>query len=241
LRDELKWAQALTGPVRDLDVQLLEWHELVGPLPADRAAELAPLHAMLARRRARELVHLQRGLRGARFAAVLDGWRGLAAEPGAVAGPDAAVPIEILAAERIHRVYRRMVRDGRRIGDDSPPEALHDLRKRGKELRYLLELFGGPFPRPVVKPMVATLKDLQDALGRYQDRAVQTEMLRALRHDLAGEPDGPAALIALGSALELLTADQHAARGQFAERFAAFASAEQRALVRDAFPKRRAA
>ncbi|HET8949550.1 MAG TPA: CHAD domain-containing protein, partial [Solirubrobacteraceae bacterium] len=28
VRDELRWAQALTGPVRDLDVQLLEWPEL---------------------------------------------------------------------------------------------------------------------------------------------------------------------------------------------------------------------
>ena len=55
------------------------------------------------------------------------------------------------------------------------PEALHDLRKRGKELRYLLELFGSPFPTNVVKPMVSTLKDLQEVLGRFQDRAVQIE------------------------------------------------------------------
>ena len=27
LRDELRWAQAMTGPVRDLDVQLLEWDD----------------------------------------------------------------------------------------------------------------------------------------------------------------------------------------------------------------------
>ena len=30
---------------------------------------------------------------------------------------------------------------GRAIDDDSPHEALHDLRKKGKELRYLLEFF----------------------------------------------------------------------------------------------------
>ena len=141
-----------------------------------------------------------------------------------------------MAGERIRKVYRRMVRDGSRIDDSSPPEALHDLRKRGKELRYLLELFGSPFPKSVVKPMVSTLKDLQEVLGRFQDRAVQIEMLQELRDELAAEPGGPAALMAAGAALDALVADQQAAREEFAARFAAFAGDKQRKLVRDAFP-----
>ena len=70
----------------------------------------------------------------------------------------------------------------------APAEALHDLRKRGKELRYLLELFGSPFPNDVVKPMVSTLKDLQEVLGRFQDRAVQVELLHEVRDELAASP-----------------------------------------------------
>ncbi len=31
LRTELKWVQTVTGPLRDLDVQLLEWDEVAGP------------------------------------------------------------------------------------------------------------------------------------------------------------------------------------------------------------------
>jgi CHAD domain-containing protein len=236
VRGELKWAQQLTGPVRDLDVQLLEWDDLLAPLTPERAAELGALRAMLGRRRAKELVKLRRGLRSARFRGTLAAWR-VIAEGGPEDGELAALPIEAVAGVRIRSVYRRMVRDGRRIDDGSPDEALHDLRKRGKELRYLLELFGSPFPRDVVKPMVATLKDLQDVLGRFQDRAVQTEALRALGDDLAAEPGGPAALIALGPALDALLADQQAAREQFAERFERFAGKEQRRLVRDAFPK----
>jgi CHAD domain-containing protein len=133
-----------------------------------------------------------------------------------------------------------MVRDGAAIGEDSPPEALHELRKRGKELRYLLELFGGLFDPEVVKPMVKTLKQLQDVLGDFQDTAVQSELLRDMRDELAAEPDGPAALIALGAVLDALAATQADARAHFGERFAPFAAAEQRALVRDTFPKRRA-
>ncbi len=241
VRDELKWAQQMTGPVRDLDVQLLEWEDLTALLPPERAADLEPLRALLARRRASELAKLRRGLRGARFQAALRQWRALATAGPAEDQPDAAAPIEAVAGHRIRSVYRRMVRDGSAIDDDTPAEALHDLRKRGKELRYLLELFGDPFPRDVVKPMRSTLKELQDVLGRFQDRAVQVEMLRDLRDELAAEPGGPAALIALGPTLDALVADQEAARAEFAARFASFAGKGQRKLVRDAFPKRQAA
>ncbi|MEA2135319.1 MAG: hypothetical protein QOC68_3228 [Solirubrobacteraceae bacterium] len=239
LRAELKWVQSLTGPVRDLDVQLLKWDELVAPLASERAADLEALRGLLQRRRARELTKLRRGLRGKRFAAALAAWRALATTgPATEAQPDAATPIEALAAERIRTVYRRMVRDGSAIDDDSPGEALHDLRKRGKELRYLLEMFGGLFEPEVVKPMVATLKDLQDVLGDFQDGEVEVEMMRALGDDLAVEPGGPAALMALGPVLDALLAGQRDAREHFAGRFAPFAAGKQRALVRDTFPKR---
>ena len=203
-----------------------------------RAGRRAPAAARAAEAAARARVHAaparaaQRPLRG--------GAGGLARAGDARARGRARcrVAIELVAADRIRRVYRRMVRDGSAIDDDSPAEALHDLRKRGKELRYLLELFGGLFEPKVVKPMVKALKDLQDVLGRFQDGAVESDMLRDLRDELAGEPGGPAALIALGPALEALVAGQQDARDDFADRFAAFAAPKQRALVRDTFPKR---
>jgi len=240
LRGELRWVQALTTPVRDLDVQLLEWDKLTGALPRARRADLAPLCRLLSRHRADAFRTLRRGLRGRRFAESLAEWRALAACPPAPdAGADrprAELAIEAVVGHRIRSVYRRMVRDGLRIGDESPPEALHDLRKRGKELRYLLELFGSLFPGSVVKPMVSALKGLQDVLGRFQDRAVQTQRLRGLGDELAAEPGGPAALMSLGLAVEALLADQGAAREDFAERFEVFASSQQLALMDDTFP-----
>ena len=178
-------------------------------------------------------------MRSRRFAESLVEWRALAAcspAPDPADRPRAELAIEAVAGDRIRSVYGRMVRDGLRIGDESPPEALHDLRKRGKELRYLLELFGSLFPGSVVKPTVSALKGLQDVLGRFQDRAVQTELLRGLGDELAAEPGGPPALMALGLAVEALLADQGAAREDFAERFQVFASSHQRALMDDTFP-----
>ncbi len=64
--------------------------------------------------------------------------------------PAATMPIGELAGERIRKVYRRMVQMGRAIDDSSPPEAYHELRKKGKELRYLLELFGAAAVSPAM-------------------------------------------------------------------------------------------
>jgi CHAD domain-containing protein len=237
--DTLRWVQAVTGPTRDLDVQLLEWDDLIAPLPADRRRELVPVRALLVEHRAAAFAELTAALQGGEHAERWAGWRDfLDDDQGADDDrPDAARPIRTVAARRVARVYNRMQRMGAAIDDDAPAQDLHDLRKRGKELRYLLELFGSLFPRPVVKPMVSALKGLQDVLGRFQDRAVQAELLLGLGDELAVSEGGPDALMALGLVVEALHADQDAARAAFAERFERFAAPKQRALVRDTFPK----
>ena len=118
---------------------------------------------------------------------------------------------------------------------DSPHEALHDLRKKGKELRYLLEFFSSLYPAEVVKPMVASLKGLQDVLGRFQDREVQADALRGLGDEIAVLDGGAAALMAMGVLVQRLAEEQAQARAQFAERFEQFAAKAQRKLVAQTF------
>ena len=47
----------------------------------------------------------------------------------------------LLARRRLRRAYRNAARRGARIDADSPSDDVHALRKRCKELRYLLEVF----------------------------------------------------------------------------------------------------
>ncbi|WP_051323804.1 CHAD domain-containing protein [Candidatus Solirubrobacter pratensis] len=222
LREELKRIQQITGETRDLDVQLLDFEDY-----ADRDA-LAPLNAVLAAHRARALAAMKRALGSKRTAGALQAWAGL----GAL---EDTPPIELLAGERIVKVYRRMVRMGEAIGDDSPHEALHDLRKVGKELRYLLEFFGGLFPAEEVKPMIKALKGLQDVLGRFQDFEVQADTLRALTAEVGAQPGGPEGLLAMGALIDRLGRDQHRARTEFAAQFGEFAAAPRRAAVKRTF------
>jgi CHAD domain-containing protein len=226
-RSEFRWLQEITGPTRDLDVYLLDFDSFKGSLPTGKQSDLEALRVLLRERRARARQQMVRALRSGRAQTLLTDWKQLVVT---LAGrseddrPDAARPIVELADRRIAKVYRQMVKMGTRIDDESPPVALHDLRKRGKELRYLLEFFAPLFPASSVQPMIKTLKSLQDTLGRFQDREIQAEMLCSLGDEIATHEHGPVALMAMGVLVERLEAQQAEARAEFAQRFAPFAA-----------------
>jgi CHAD domain-containing protein len=237
-RAEFRWLQEITGPSRDLDVYLLEFDDFTSTLPEPQRDDLEPLRALLIGRRREERHRMVRALRSVRTQMLLAEWQAFVdqlVELPEDDRPDAARPIQQVAAGRIATVYRQMVQLGEKIGEQSPPAALHDLRKKGKELRYLLEFFAPLFPAHAVRPMVKTLKSLQDTLGRFQDREVQAAMLRSLGPDIAAHEHAPEALMAMGVLVERLAAQQAEARAEFAERFAPFAAKARRRAVKKTF------
>jgi CHAD domain-containing protein len=238
-RAEFRWLQQATGEARDLDVYVLEFDAMRSRVPEAIRGDLDPLLDVLRTRRTKARFGMVAALRSERTTKLLADWRGfldgLASSPEADR-PDAARPIGAVAGKRIRRVYRQMVRMGEAIDESSPATDYHELRKKGKELRYLLELFGAPlYPADVVKPMIRTLKGLQDVLGRHQDREVQVGLLRSLGPAVAKAPGSEAALMAMGALIARLSEDEEAARSEFAESFAEFAAHEQRRLVKETF------
>ena len=240
-RSDLRWVQEVTGPTRDLDVLLHDWPAMAAPVPAAMAGDLQPLRRLLQQHREDAFAAMRRNLRSRRFALAWGGWRALVDDGPEQPGPNAGAPIGRLAGGRIVSVYRGMVQMGTAIDDGSPPEALHDLRKRGKELRYLLELFGGMWPAERVKPLVSALKGLQDVLGHFQDDEVQVKELRSLGPALAATEGGTDSLIALGFVIDGLSISQRQARADFAARFADFAAPDNRRIVTDTFAPHKAA
>jgi CHAD domain-containing protein len=245
-RAELKWLQGVTSETRDLDVYVLGFDELRALVPEALRDDLQPLRGVLEHRRQVARSEMVEELRGERARTLRADWAGFLEGLGNRAlddRPDAARSIDSVSSRRIRKLHRRMVRMGEEIvqaeggqAGSVPAADYHELRKKGKELRYLLEFFGLALHDPaVVRPMIRALKGLQEVLGRHQDREVQIQTLRQLGPEIAALPDGHGALMAMGVLIERLERDAAAARGEFAARFGEFASPEQRALVRDTF------
>jgi len=228
---EFKWLGDLTTPTRDLDVHLLGFAATTEHLLAAAPADLEPFRAFLVNRRAREFRRLAAALRSPRFGAITDDWRkALLAVRDAGAPKKRRQPTAAeLAARTTGRAFRRIAAQGGAITPDSAPESLHNLRKRCKELRYLLEFFA-PLHDPVAyRKVVGDLKQLQDCLGEFQDSQVQREEIGALAdamlaEALTGHGTATAAtLLAMGEVAAWLAVSQAEDRDDFARRFARFA------------------
>jgi CHAD domain-containing protein len=238
-RTEFKWLQRVTGEARDLDVYLEDFESMRELVPVAVGPDLDPLRQVLGHWRMAAHGSAARALRSRRTAELLSDWDSLMEslmERPLEDRPAAALPIGELAGRRIRKVYKRLTAMGRAIDESSSAETYHELRKKGKELRYMLELFGAPlFDPEVVDGLVRPLKALQDVLGRHQDREVQMLLLRSLADEVAALPRGPRAVLAMGILVDRLELDERAAREEFAERFAAFSAKRQRRLVKATF------
>ena len=236
---EFKWVGDLTTPVRDLDVHLLGYGAMASGLRAAKEDDLVPFRVFLEERRVRELRVLTRGLRSPRFTQLMDEWRGVltgiagSERRGKRGGRARSVPkgealtAGTLATARTRQAFRKVSQRGAAITTDSPPESLHDLRKRAKELRYALEFFAPLHDKAAYGAVLGDLKRLQDCLGEFQDNEVQIDEIRALADAMLTAGAAPAGtLLAMGELTAGLAAGQQAARDAFEKRFASFAGLE---------------
>jgi CHAD domain-containing protein len=220
-RGEFKWLGDATTPTRDLDVHLLGYDRMAAGLAAAAPAELGPFHDYLTRHRAAEQRRLARALRSSRFATLTSEWRrALTRLTPPAQGPDAAH----FGAGIIDRAHRRVLSAGGAITANSPPEQLHTVRKRGKELRYALEFFASLHDPATHRRAVRQLKGLQDCLGTFQDCEVQQREIRMIASEMMEAGGAPAtALLAMGELAAQAARRESTARSDFCRRFAKFA------------------
>ncbi|MEU4291200.1 CHAD domain-containing protein [Kribbella sp. NPDC026596] len=212
---ELKWLADQTSLSRDLDVYLLGFDDLVSHVSA--SSELEPFREQVTRHCTRAHAALNRALRSERFAALLDGWHRELAVPGPIERPVIEVADELLS-----RAWKRVAKRGDAITETSPAEAVHDLRKRCKELRYLLEFFGSLYGADARSEAVSELKLLQDILGEFQDAEAQRMSVHQYAVELAKAGTPPATLMAMGRLEHHLQLRQDAARAEVADRWHRF-------------------
>jgi CHAD domain-containing protein len=183
--EELRWVAKTLGEVRDLDVQIERFEAMKREADRESTEYLERIVRITQKRR----VEARTGM-----LAVLDSGRyerlesslsrmlrlGPGGEPSQTDGHDpAGAPVTAAAPALISRRYRKWRKSAKRIDEASSPEALHDVRKKGKLLRYTLEFFSEVYGEPVQR-LVKPLKALQDDLGDHQDAEVAAGYLRDL-------------------------------------------------------------
>ena len=169
---DLRWVATALGEVRDLDVHLQRLCEEVS-----RNGEiLEELVSLLRERRVEARRRMLKALDSNRYERLLESFsatlrRGRSPTPtGSVleAAPD-------LVRDR----YKKVRKVANTLSEDSLPEHFHDLRKKGKRLRYALEPLQEIYGKPAQK-MVKLLKKIQDDLGDHQDLIVAAGLMEEM-------------------------------------------------------------
>jgi CHAD domain-containing protein len=215
LTEDLAWLGRGVGGVRDLDVLAIAIGALERSLDDDARAALGGLEHALAERRAVALVEMGRLLdmpRTQRLRVRL----GQLARPRARVHP--AARLGDVAGDLLRPLLTAARRAGRDLDPDTPPVAFHRLRVRVKRLRYGCETLDSLAPK-AIRPLVARLVRLQDALGEHQDAMTHAAWLRATA---ASAQLRPATLLAMGALVDRLerrAAKRRARMGGLWERF----------------------
>lgn len=225
-RNDYRWLGDVTTPTRDADVQLIDFPELASTTDALTHHRDA-CHA--------EMVVQLRSLRRAEFGTA---WLALLDDDEAWSGTGerSEDPVLPIVLQRIGRAHRQLIKSGQRINRQSPPIALHELRKEGKRLRYLLECFEPILDEAALTTILRPLRELQSVLGEFQDTEVQANSLREVvgrapsDEGAAEDPVGDAETrAALDRALVQLAARGVEARAAFSK---AFKSLDHRSVER---------
>ena len=133
-------------------------------------------------------------------------------------------------------MYRRVMRDGQSIDDNSPAKHLHELRKECKKLRYLMEFFRSLYPEEKISQLIKSLKQLLENLGNFQDLEVQADTLRDYARQMVEEGEPPHdTLLAMGMLVDGLLSRQQQAREQFTDCFALFSKRENQKIFQTLF------
>jgi CHAD domain-containing protein len=227
-----------SNELRDLDIYLLRKQQYTEMLPPALRPGLGPLFDIIAREREGAHGEFVRGLASGSYRRSIEAWeKFLNAPVGAEdALPASDAPVTSLAKNRIRKRYKKAVKLGKDIDENSPDRDLHTLRIECKKLRYYLEFFESLFPPDEIKAVIRHLKQLQDNLGDYNDMHVQQERLKGYISKMdPSESEGRDSIAAAGGLISELYLKQKELRAEFHARFEEFSGDDMKALFEKLF------
>jgi CHAD domain-containing protein len=168
---------ALTGPVRDLDVLSTELTAFAGSTREDAAGLEAIAEALHTKRRGHH-AELADALSSSWYRQLIAGWQDFLIDPET--STTAEEPTDQLSRSAIWSAYRRVRRHAdTHVGDgvNASEAAIHRLRIACKKMRYTMEAFSSLYDQAAIERLLATLRAVQDHVGRYRDCNLHSELL----------------------------------------------------------------
>ncbi len=175
-RDEFKWVAGALGEVRDLDVQLERLDLWVPDATGQDREPLEALRSVLEGQRDKQRKAMLRTLNSRRYARLVESFGGFLRRGPSRRAQASRRSILAAGTDLIRKPYRKVRKLGDPLTEESSAEEYHELRKKGKRLRYALEFVSEVYGDPA-KDLIKPLKELQDILGDHQDAEVATSYL----------------------------------------------------------------
>jgi CHAD domain-containing protein len=197
IRDDLKWLAGSLGGARDAEVLRERLHRMVLEEVADgdRDVVLVRIDGVLGELEASARTQVEAALEAERSHALLAALDRLIAHPPWTG--QAKKPADTRLRRRLKREHRRVEREVARAlhAQDHPAaydEALHDVRKAVKRLRYACEV-AEPVLGEEASAQLAAARELTRAMGERQDVVLTRGLLPRLQAGAAeaGEPTEP--------------------------------------------------
>jgi len=225
LKERFSALMAQSGPLRDLDVYLLERQSFYELVPETMHPGLDAMFALIETRRADEHRRLAAHLRTKSYEKEMKALVKLfSRRRKLLPGPNASRTSRDLARELIWKRYRRIRRVASGLVASAPDAEVHRLRIECKKLRYLMEFFGPVFPAEPFRALLKPLKRLQDSLGEFNDLSVQQKNLQSFVAGLGAEPRRLEIAQSAGALITVLHQRQIALREKILAAFARFNS-----------------
>jgi CHAD domain-containing protein len=184
------FARALSD-TRDLDVHADVFRSYAQTVPAESLADLGGYELHLRRERTEARARMVERFSDDRYDELLDSFGALledAPSPGAVRRWH-TFKVSDGVDKYLKKSLKRVLKLGRKVGDEAHAKDLHRLRIRAKRLRYELEFFACAYKS--LDKAALEAKALQDLLGEHQDACTASQRLQRYARSLRKHTRAP--------------------------------------------------
>ena len=224
----------VTSLHRDLDVFLWDFDDYVKLVSSSGGEELESLNQLLLSKR--EIAHkkLLSTFKTKRFKNFKDDWRKflLQSKTSQLKTANGNLPVQKVANETVWRVFKQ----GKRLTKKYDYESIHNLRKTGKKLRYVINAFETLYPDDEISQLLKSLKRLQNNLGEITDMHIQREMMKSWEMDLVSDTKvSPETIVAIKELENFCSKREKMAEKYFNQNFQNFSSDKNKKMIEELF------